>query len=62
MEKQLTIASNNAKEVWTWEIQDTHVYVTYKCTQDDDPDWEEFSFQYVPKDVFEAIMTDYEST
>ena len=65
MEKQLTkknrliIEDSETKEVWEWEIMDTHVHVTYTFTDFADPECDEFIFQYVPNDVFDAILADY---
>jgi hypothetical protein len=62
MEKQLTIEDSETKEVWTWEVLDTYVHVTYRYTEFGDPEMDDFSFQYIPNEVFEAVVTDYEQT
>jgi len=65
MEKQLTkknrliIEDSETKEVWEWEILDHYVYVTYTYTEFADPEMDDFTFQYVPNDVFDAILADY---
>tara|TARA_Y100000310_G_C19955857_1_gene478980 strand:- start:81 stop:287 length:207 start_codon:yes stop_codon:yes gene_type:complete len=65
MEKQLTkknrliIEDSETKEVWEWKILDHYVYVTYAYTEFADPEMDDFTFQYVPNDVFDAILADY---